>query len=395
MAGLALVALAAAPAGAQEKQPFKSVNFAIASAEATSAAIAPAAAEPVAAEPAAAAQAPASPALAFFQNTELGGLVDAYYAWVPTKQPALFHSFDTAHNQFTLSMAQIWLNKAPAADSRIGGKVKLIFGPAATAINFAEPNRDLVNVEEGFVSYLAPAGKGLQFDVGKFVTAAGAEVIEAKDDLNYSRSLLFQNAIPFYHVGVRVTYTATDKVSLMGGVVNGWNNAVENNTGKTLMGGITFKPTAAFSFIENYVGGPEQAGNNKNWRHLSDTVISYTASPQVSLLFNYDYARESLGATSVHWQGVAGYVKFQPNKWVAVIPRGEYFDDQAGFSGLAQKIKEFTFTIELKPADTFMWRIEYRGDFSDVAAFKTDSGVSKKTQHQLVFGLLYNFSTKS
>jgi hypothetical protein len=341
-----------------------------------------------------AAQAPASPGTTFFQNTELGGLVDAYYGWFSTKQPGLFHSFDAAHNQFTLSMAQVWLTKAPAADSRVGGKVKLIFGPSATAINFNEPNRDLVNVEEGYVSYLAPAGKGVQFDVGKFVTAAGAEVIEAKDDWNYSRSLLFQNAIPFYHVGLRVTYTATDKVSLMGAVTNGWNNAVENNTGKSVMGGITIKPTASLSIVEDYHGGPEQPGNNKDWRHLSDTVISYTASPKVSLLGNYDYARESIGGTSVHWQGVAGYLKFQANKWVAVIPRAEYFDDEAGFSGIAQKIKEFTFTIELKPADTFLWRIEYRGDFSDVAAFHTDSGTAKKNQQQLVFGLLYNFSTK-
>jgi hypothetical protein len=348
---------------------------------------------PAAAE-ASAAQAPATGGTTLFENTELGGLIDAYYAWYSTKQPGLFHSFDTAHNQFTLSMAEVWLTKAPTADSRAGFKVKLNFGPAATAINFAEPNRDLVNVEEGFVSYLVPAGKGLQFDVGKFVTPAGAEVIEAKDDWNYSRSLLFQNAIPFYHAGVRVTYTASDKVTLMAAAVNGWNNVVENNTGKTVIGSITLKPTGAFSVVENYIGGPEQAKNNSDWRHLSDTVVSYTLSPMVSFLGNYDYARESVGGTSVHWQGVAGYAKFQPTKLVAVIPRVEYFDDEAGFSGVVQKIKEFTLTLELKPADNFMWRIEYRGDMSDVAAFQTDSGTLKKNQQQLVFGLLYNFSSK-
>ena len=36
-------------------------------------------------------------------------------------------------------------------------------------------------------------------DFGKFVTSAGAEVIEAKDNWNYSRSLLFVNAIPYLH----------------------------------------------------------------------------------------------------------------------------------------------------------------------------------------------------
>ena len=91
----------------------------------------------------------------------------------------------------------------------------------------------LDKIEEGYISYLTPLGKGLQFDVGKFVTPLGAEVIEAKDNWNYSRSLLFALAIPYYHMGVRATYSANAKVTLAGLVVNGWNNVVENNSGKT------------------------------------------------------------------------------------------------------------------------------------------------------------------
>ena len=64
---------------------------------------------------------------------------------------------------------------------------------------------------------------------------------------------------------------ATDKVTLAGGVVNGWNNLVENNTGKTIWGQIVLKPTSAFTFIQNYTGGPEQTNDNADWRHLSDT----------------------------------------------------------------------------------------------------------------------------
>ena len=45
----------------------------------------------------------------------------------------------------------------------------------------------------------------MQCDVGKFVTPIGAEVIESQDNWNYTRSILFGYAIPFYHVGVRAT----------------------------------------------------------------------------------------------------------------------------------------------------------------------------------------------
>ncbi len=107
----------------------------------------------------------------------------------------------------------------------------------------------------------------------------GPKSSKPKDDWNYSRSLLFQNAVPFYHVGVRMTYAASDKVTLLSGLINGWNNAVENNTGKTVMGSIILKPTGSFSVVENYIGGPEGEPGNDDWRHLSDTVVSYTASP--------------------------------------------------------------------------------------------------------------------
>jgi hypothetical protein len=350
--------------------------------------------------PAAAAQAaetaPAEPGyVTFLESTEFGGLVDGYYSWNSTKSPALFRAFDTAHDAFTLSMAEVWWSKAPTVASRAGFKIKLLFGPAATAINFNEPTSDLANVEEGFVSYLAPVGKGLQVDFGKFVTSAGAEVIEAKDNWNYSRSLLFQNAVPYYHAGLRATYTVSDKVTVMGGVVNGWNTVAENNTGKTLLASVTVKPTAPLSLIGNYIAGPEQPGTNEGWRHLFDSVVSYSVSPKVSVLGNVDYGQDTVGGATNHWFGVAGYVKYQATPKVAVIPRLEYFDDPQGNQTLvSQTLKSATLTLELKPVDNLAWRIEYRGDFSDQEVFTNDAGAGMKSQQSLIVALLYSLSTK-
>jgi hypothetical protein len=380
VAGLALSALVSCSAAAQQADPSRSADLAVPSLAAAQARAA----------------APADPGyITFFKSTELGGLVDGYYSWNSTRSPALYRSFDTAHNAFTVSMAEVWWTKTPTEDSRAGFKIRLNFGPAATAINFNEPNKDLANVQEGFVSYLAPVGKGLQFDFGKFVTNAGAEVMEAKDDWNYSRSLLFQNAVPIYHAGLRATYTVNDTVSVMTGVVNGWNNVNENNTGKTLMASITVKLTAPLSIAENYITGPEKPGTNEGWRHLSDTVISYTVNPKVSVLGNIDYGQEPFDGTTNYWWGVAGYVKYQATPVVALVPRFEYFDDPQGNQTLtAQKLKSATFTLELKPVANFVWRIEYRGDFSDQEVFTSDTGVAMKRQQSLIFALLYSFSTK-
>jgi Putative beta-barrel porin-2, OmpL-like. bbp2 len=332
--------------------------------------------------------------LGFFRNTEIGGLVDGYYDYYSTKKNGIFRNFDVNHNTFTGNMAELWIAKTPAADSRLGYKVKLNFGPAASnLIAFNEPGGPLVNVQEAYGSYLAPAGKGLQIDFGKFVTPAGAEVIEAKDNWNYSRSLLFALAIPYYHAGLRLTYAPNDKVSVMGGVVNGWNNATsDNNSGKTGMFSLTLKPSGSFTFIENYIVGPEQTGTNDNVRNLSDTVATYTVNPKLSVMGNYDWAKEG----SAQWQGIAAYLKYQANKWVAVVPRYEFFNDRDGLTtGTAQNLQDFTFTFEVKGADNFIWRIEYRGDFSDKAVFTKDSGATEKNQHSIAFGFLYSFSTKS
>jgi hypothetical protein len=331
--------------------------------------------------------------LNFFKGTEIGGLVDGYYDWFSTKSDGVYRNFDTKHNAFTLNMAEIWVAKAPATDSPVGYKVKLNFGPATSnLIHFAEPTTPLVNVEEAYGSYMAPAGKGLQIDFGKFVTNAGAEVIEAKDNWNYSRSLLFALAIPYYHAGIRVVYAPSDKVSLMAGVVNGWNNVAENNTGKTVMASVTFKPNGSSSIIGNYIGGPETAGTNDNFRNLLDVVASYTVDPKLSVMGNFDVGKDG----DSKWWGVAGYLKYQATDMVAVVPRVEYYDDQNGFStGIVQKLKEATVTLEIKPASSFMWRIEYRGDFSDQEVFTTDSGAPKKNQQSISFGFLYSFSSKS
>ncbi len=343
--------------------------------------------------------------LNFFKGTEIGGLVDGNYQWNSNKVAPLYRAFDVKHNTFDLSMAEVWLAKSPTMDSPIGYKVRLSFGSATDIMAGASgqfaAESPYKNFEEAYGSYLAPIGKGLQIDFGKFVTNAGAEVIEAKDDWNYSRSLLFQLAIPLYHAGVRLTYSPNDKVTLMGGVVNGWNDVSDNNTAKSVMASITLKPTGALSIVENYIGGPEQpqapgAIGDQPWRNLSDTVVSYTVNPMVSLMANYDYGHDTVGGLSTSWQGIAGYAKIQATKVVAVIPRVEYYHDGNGWStGTVQNLTDATLTLELKAADNFLWRVEYRGDFSNQSPFVNDTGAAKKNQQTVTVGFLYSFSTKS
>jgi len=363
--------------------------------------------------PAAAQQSPPAaastenPVLTFFKNTELSGFVDTYYSYnfnTPAKPcttvggVAIFnclHNFDVAHNSFSLNLAELALEKKPTADSRGGFRIDLDYGSAAGIVTGAEPGGTSLyqNIQQAYGSYLAPTASGsLQFDFGKFVTPLGNEVIETKDNWNYSRSLLFALAIPYYHMGVRAAYSPNDKVTVAGYLVNGWNNVVDNNTGKTGIFSITYKPTAAVTLIENYIGGPEQNNTNSNVRQLSDTIVTYTATPQVSVAANYDFGKEA----SSQWQGIAAYLKYQPSTWLALTPRYEYYKDRDGFTtGKAQNLQDFTLTLELKHKDGFLTRIEYRGDFSNAEYFIKNTTDIVKNQNELTVGWVFAFSSKS
>ncbi len=386
---------------------------------------APATPPPPAAAPAsapAAAPAPAPTGLAALLGpTTLSGFVDVYYGYnsnQPAGRTTALRNFDINSGQFGLNMIELIADKATSTDSRVGYHVSLGFGQAMNLVNgfeaasprvpttpsFPIPTQTNFDqyLKEGYIEYLAPTGKGLTIDFGKFVTNAGAEVIETKDNWNYSRGLLFSWAIPYYHFGLRAKYAFNGKVALTGFLLNGWNNVVDNNTGKTTGFTLALTPTKKLSIYENYYVGPEQANNNGNFRHMTDTVVAYNANSKLSLMANYDYGHEAFtGISPVWWSGFAGYIKYAPNAKWAVATRGEYFIDHNGFStGTAQKVGEFTGTLDHTLAGHIISRLEYRRDMSDQNVFPyRTSEIPGSTflpmdhQNTVTVGLVYAFTT--
>ena len=320
---------------------------------------------------------------------DFSGLIDGYYTFNfnhPASGNNGLYNFDTKANQFSLSMAKLSMSHST---DPVGFQVDLGFGKAFDIINGGEPGIGIKNIEQAYVSW-KPKGKdsGFQMDFGKFVTSAGAEVIESNANWNYSRSILFAWAIPYYHFGARFTET---KGHFTGGfqVVNGWNNVEDNNSGKTLgfVGNIT---TSKISWMNNYYTGPENPHTNTGWRNLYDTTVLLTPTGKFNAYVNFDYGRNKSGSglseSTAEWYGVAGAAKFQMNDKNAITPRIEWFKDKEGFStGTAQSLKEFTFTYEYKWTQGLLARVEYRRDWSDKPFFERGSvGLS---DHQDTFAL--------
>src|SRR4051794_26505739 len=356
---------------------------------------------------------PPPPSLAgLLGPTTLSGFVDVYYGQNfnnPAGQANGLRFFDGATNQFGLNLVEMVVDKTPdPSNSRTGYHLALGFGQAMNAVNGSEPKGGLgfdQYLKEAYFSYLAPVGKGLQVDVGKFVTPAGAEVIETKDNWNYSRGILFSYAIPYYHFGMRAKYAFNDRYSLTGYLTNGWNNVLDNNTGKTY--GLTFgwNPNKKFGVAETYMAGAEENGINKNLRQLSDTVITYSPTGKLSFMVNGDYGRgdryvidpvANTFSNPVFWTGVGGYVKYSFNSTSSFATRYEYYDDHDGFTtGILAPthFNEFTMTLERLMAHHIISRFEYRRDMSNQPVFL--KGTNPITdQNTLTAGLVFTFDSR-
>lgn len=226
--------------------------------------------------------------------------------------------------------------------------------------------RALRYIQQAFLSFKPPQARGLQPDFGQFTSSAGQEEIETHNNWNYSRSLLFTCAVPYYHFGLRATMPVRKNWSAGLQLVNGWNNVKDNNSGKTL--GLTAESTSSkVSWSQAYYMGPEKDRSNPGWRYLYDTEVELSPGRNTRLYLNFDYgAEKEPGGGRSRWLGVASAAQFSLARWFAVSPRLEWFQDAGGLmSGTAQTLKEFTLTGEFKIVPGILTRLEYRRDWSN------------------------------
>lgn len=294
--------------------------------------------------------------------------------------------------RFDLQMIDVTASYLPKEG--FGGVVTLNFGNDADVIApFHTPANDQFDIQAAYLQYVTGPFTAL---AGKFVTIAGAEVIKSPSDVNFSRSILFGYAIPFSHTGGRVSYALNDKTTLIAGVNKGWDVLQDNNSNNTLELGASFAPLDALTlFVDGYSG--KEPGNTgiQGRRDLIDVVGTYTVNDALSIVLNYDYAKQKQAIASgqdATWSGLAAYVNYQFNdQWRASL-RGEYFDDQDGYrTGVTQKWKEATLTIAYLPNKNLEFRGEVRTDKSDKNSFLNSNGSVKDNQQSFGVEALVKF----
>jgi hypothetical protein len=258
----------------------------------------------------------------------------------------------------------------------VSGKIEASFGSDADVIASNGQSRSGVNLTN---AYLQATRGAYTFIAGKFSTLAGAEVIEAPGNSNYSRSYLFGYAVPFTHTGVRLTYAYNPKISVVVGANNGWDDWKFAGKKKTLEGGLLLTPSAGYSLTLDTYNGNDFAVNGNSTlgfppvytnRMLYDGVLTVHPSSALTLVANYDNGTQLADGTGLfptsHWNGIAGYANYQFNGRFGLSLRKETFHDLAGFrTGIVQRLQSNTATINFTPSGNLLFRAEYRLDASD------------------------------
>jgi hypothetical protein len=329
--------------------------------------------------------------------------------------------FDTLNQQVQFHN----FNLQAAYAGPIGGKVEASFGDDASVINSYPKGAVDPGTDVDLTQAYAQVSSG-QFTIiaGKFETLAGAEVIEAPNNLNFSRSILFGYAVPFTHTGVRATWAVGPTLSLIGGINRGWDTTRTNaNNGQpfpdssslTAEAGLAWNPAKNLSLtLQGYDGQVEAASSMatpglfvvtpaRPLRTLVDTVITYHVSPALTLVVNGDNGRQTnsnifdnngniIGYGTATWDGIAGYVNFAMNGQWSWTVRGETFADLGGSrTGANQHWQEGTVTLQYQPLSNVIVRGEVRGDRSTTSYFAGINGSRSPTNGQFGFEVIVKY----
>jgi len=332
------------------------------------------------------------------------GTIDGYWSYngntpvVAGQRVNVGRAFDLYDQSFSLNYGELAVDYKP---NNVGIRVDVGFGDAAEVVHINEANI-WRHIQQAYIS----AGKDkFTFDFGKFVTPFGAEVIETKDNLNYTRGLVFTFGLPFYHFGGRATFGHSENVSISAYVVNGWDNVKENNSAKSLGITASIKPHGKVGIIGNMLYGKESTVSD-DARELYEGILNLNLHERFALIGDFVYGRDhaaplapGISGPEVWWQGVAGYAKIKVLDNLNVNGRCEWFDDDAGFrTGTPQEVQSATITAQIPVSDLNVFA-EFRKDWSSQNSFlTTDDGplgplnTFKDHQNTFTIGLVYSFT---
>ena len=172
-------------------------------------------------------------------------------------------------------------------------------------------------------------------------------------------------------MGAKISTPLTDTFTATAMLVNGFDNAFDNNSGKSYGLQGSWAPHDRFNTPLTWINGPAGDLSNDNWRRNLRWNAYGALHEKVEVMAILDYIQDPnpAGGAATSW-GMGYYARASFTDKLRFAARYEFLDDEAARStGVNQNLKEFTATFEYAPEPRFITRLEYRRDWSDVNFF--------------------------
>jgi hypothetical protein len=236
---------------------------------------------------------------------------------------------------------------------------------------------DDIDLEQAYLLVSAPLGTGLEFQIGKFDTLLGYEVINPSGNNFYTHSYLFSYGVPLTQTGILASYNLTSALKLTAGITRGWNQSTSDNNGAIdFLGQASWNINSELSATVNVSEGPESTGDNHDYWTVVEGIVAWQVSDQLKVAGDLLYGDANAIA---QWYGLAGYATYDLNKFAALNLRGEFYHDGRGFTtGVGRtdtNYTEVTAGVAITPTpdinllQSLTIRPEVRADFADQPVF--------------------------
>lgn len=313
----------------------------------------------------------------------LSGYVETFYQWnfnQPGNGISNHRGYDTRHNTITLQNAVL---DAGFRAKDLLGRLAVQFGHGPATYYLQEPDQpgtDGAAASNALLwRYLQRASVGWQpsklllLEAGLFPTAMGAEGLATKDNWNWSRSNPSLR-LPNYQAGFKATWELDRRLALVTGVMNGWNNVVDDNDEKSVVLGLQYKLRDKLTASVTYFGGVERpcgAPEGRPWRHGMEAWAQLEATDWLSFAVDGNGGLEDTRFGKHYWVGLAGYSRVKLVEWLFVALRADHLWEEIAANGLgastpflqpAGSVGSYTGTVDIRPVKGLSTRLELRHD---------------------------------
>jgi hypothetical protein len=292
------------------------------------------------------------------KGINIAGWVAQSYTWNTSNPADRFNgpvTWTDRSNEYQLNQAYIYMEKATDAtkcDWNFGYRVDILGGTdyrfntesgLDTRAQFFSPKWSTQRFYGVTPTqfYVEGARNGWKIKVGHFLSPVGYEGVQTTANFFPNLPYTFQYGEAFTHTGALATYTLSEKTTVGGGVIRGWDNFDNSTPSLGYLGTLThtFEDKSSLAFVQIITREPVQSVTNPVFygRYLQTLAYTKPLTEKLNYVAQTDYGYQNNAiATGVNngrdarWYGLNQYLFYKFSDCLSWGTRAEWFRDDGG-----------------------------------------------------------------